>query len=229
MQNRSVSDVRPLSRRIVDTFAAPRRMASEMRVHAPWQGPLLITTAVAVIGAASLPEEFFLSRAEKPVDRLGRPVAITSSPEEVVRWGRYRQMFSAAVEHPVVVLLVAALITVIFSVAGRGHASMRQYFALAAHAFLISAVGVLLTAAWHLATGNAEAQPSLALLLGSSGDTAQPAATRFLGLVNPFTLWMLLVLAVGVDELDRRWSFPAAAGVLIGLYLALAAVLAAAG
>lgn len=215
---------RPLARRIVDTFVAPRRLAASFRETHPWQGPLLITTLVAVAAAAALPAEYFLEQLENPVNRLGRPVTVTSSPEEIVRWGRYLQMFSALVEHPVVILMVAGLVTLLFSVLGGGRVGMRSYLALTSHAFLISALGLLLTVAWHLVTGDAEAQPSLAFLAGGRGGGA---LARLLGVLNPFTLWMLLVLAVGVDELDERRSLPAAAAVLFGLYLVLAVVVAA--
>lgn len=225
----STGNVYPLSQRIFDTFAAPRRLAARLREDPHWQGPLLISTVAAVVAAAALPDEFFLDRTEDPVNRLGRPVTVTSSAEEIVRWGRYLQMFSAAVEHPMVVLLFAGLITLIFRVAGRGQVTMGLYFALTAHAFLISSLGVLLTAGWHVLTGDVEAQPSLALMLGGSDGATGSPAIRLLSLLNPFTLWMLLVLALGVDHLEPRWSFSTAAGVLVGLYLAFAVTLAAAG
>ncbi len=219
------TDAQPLPARILHTFVAPRRLAAGLRESAPWAGVLLISTVVAVLAAAALPAEFFLSRVEDPVDRLGRPVTVTSPPEEVVRWGRYLQMFSASVEHPVLVLAVAGILTLVFSVLGGGRVSFARHFALAAHAFLVSALGLLLTVGWHLATGHAGAQPSLAPLLGRPGG----APGEVLAMLNPFTLWMLLVLAAGVGELDDRHSFSQAAAILVGLYLALAVALASLG
>lgn len=204
-------------------------MAREVREGAPWVGALLISTAVAILAAAALPAEFFLAQVEEPVDRLGRPVTVTSSPEEIVRWGRYLQMFSAAIEHPVVVLAVAGLVTLVFTVVGGGRAGFARYFTLTAHAFLITALGLLLTVGWHFLSGDTSAQPSLALLLGGAVAPEDSYAGRVLEIVNPFTLWMLAVLAVGVGELDGKRSVPAAAAVLVGLYLALALALAALG
>lgn len=219
----------PLSRRIFDTFFAPRRLATTVRDGAPWHGPLLITTLVAIAAAAALPAEFFLERVENPVNRLGRPVTVTSSPEEIVRWGRYLHMFAAGVEHPMVVVLVAALMTLVFGAGARGRVTLREFFALAAHAFLVSAVGVLLALGWRMAWGDAEAHPSLALLAGGSAVASESPVVAFLSLVNPFTLWMLVVLAVGVHELNRRWSLPAASAILVGAYLATALALSTAG
>jgi hypothetical protein len=218
---------RPLTRRVRDTFVAPRRLAAGLTESTPWIDVLVITTVIAMVAAALLPAEYFLAQVEAPVDRLGRPVEVTSPPEEIVRWGRMLQMFSAAVMHPMIVVMVAGLLTLLFSVVGGGGVDMRRYLALSSHAFLISALGVLLATAWQIATGAPEVQPSLAPLIGPSAESS--FALRVLALLNPFTLWMLGVLAIGVSELDRRRGFAAAAGVLLGLYLALAAALASLG
>lgn len=223
----TATEPRPLTRRIRDTFVAPRRLAAGITEDSPWVDVLVITTVVAMVAAALLPAEYFLAQVETPVDRLGRPVEVTSPPEEIVRWGRLLQMFSAAVMHPMIVVMVAGLITLLFSVVGGGGVEMRRYLALTSHAFLISALGVVLATVVQIATGAPEVQPSLAPLLGDAAGGAFPL--RVLALLNPFTLWMLGVLALGISEMDRRRSFAATAGVLLGLYLALAAVLATLG
>lgn len=227
MQSSTSAGAPPLGRRILDTFVAPRRLAEALRRATPWAGPLLISTAVAVLAAAALPAEFFLSRVEEPVNRLGRPVEVTSSPEVIVRWGRYLQMFSAAVEHPVVILTVAGVLTLLFSVVGGGRVEFFRYFSLASHAFLISALGLLLTVGWHLLSGDTDFHPSLAFLAGGAGAASGSSVGEVLGILNPFTIWTLVVMAVGVDGLDERHSFPAAAVILLGLYLLLAVAVAA--
>ena len=47
--------------------------------------------------------------------------------------------------------------------------------------------------------------------------------------LNVFTLWALLVAALGVSLVNRRRSFASAAAVLLGVYLALAVGVAALG
>lgn len=212
---------RPLSRRVRDTFVAPRRLAAAITADTPWVDVLVITTVVAMVAAALLPAEFFLAQVETPVDRLGRPVEVTSPPEEIVRWGRMLQMFSALVMHPMLVVMVAGVVALIFGVLGGGAVDMRRSLVLTSHAFLISALGVLLALGWQIATGAPEVQPSLAWLAGGGGAEGS-AAARYLALVNPFTLWMLVVLGVGVGELDRRRPAAATAAILVGLYLLLA-------
>lgn len=213
----------PLMRRIAATFIAPARLADSIRDRPRWLDVLLLSTLVAIAAAAMLPDEMFLEAVRDPVSRRGTPVEVTSPPGEVVRWGRYLAMMSALVGHPLLAFALAGVLTLAFTVVPRGSNRFLEHLALSSHALLIPALGSLIGLALGYATGG-EPHVSLALLAPFLDDGS--TARELLALISPFTLWMLVVLAIGVARLDPRRTVLASASLLVGGYLALALILA---
>lgn len=210
----------PLWTRVGQTFAAPARLFAGFHDGSPWLGVLAISTLVAMIAAATLPADYFLAEMVDPVTRLGKPVEITSSPADIVRWGRYRQVLSALAMHPLIAFGMAGLLTLVFTTLGRGRATFRQYLAVSSHALLITALGAVVGLVMRALTGDAGAEPTLARLLSFAGPAV--SANAFLASLNVFSLWMLLVLGVAVAVLDARPSWYRPAAVLLGAYMLLA-------
>jgi hypothetical protein len=208
----------PLHRRILQTFVAPRRLFADFHQDTPWFDVLLISTVAAIAAATLLPDDLFLAQVENPVDRLGRPVVVTSSPETVVHYGRYMAMMSAIAGHPILAFALAGLITLAFTVLGGGAGSYRQYLAVVSHALLIPALGTVLLIA---ANAVVSAPVSFNLALLAPGLSHGGLALRLLAGIDPFTVWMLVVCAAGVAALDRRRSWAGASALLLLLYVAL--------
>lgn len=210
----------PLTARIATTFTSPRRLAEAVRQRPRWVDVLLISTAVAIAAVALMPPEPFLEAAQNAVDRRGTPVEITSSPEEIVRWGRYLGMMSALVGHPMIAFALAGVLTLVFTVVTRGSIRFIEHLSLVSHALLILALGDLLAIAVRAATGGSGDQLSLAPV----GDlfAADSLPREVLTLINPFHLWMLVVLAIGIATLDARRARGSSLAILIGGYVALA-------
>lgn len=215
-----------LVQRVRDTFAAPRRLFATFRHAAPWFDVLLISTAVAALASAARPAESFLEQMEDPVNRLGRPVTVTSPPADIVRWGRILAAFSALVGHPIVAFALAGILALIFTVLGGGRASFRQYLAVVSHALLIAAAGVLLRLLALLVSGR-----RLPGGLGAAAPWLDPGSTaaRLLTAVDPFVIWMVLVLAAGVEQLDGRRGWARAAVLLLALYIGTVGLAVVAG
>jgi hypothetical protein len=213
-----IAGSRPLLRRILDSFIAPRPLFRHFRESGPWFDVLVISTLVAALAAASLPAEFFLEQMRAPVSRMGRPVQVTSSPHAIVHYGRYLAMINALVGHPVVVFATAGLLALIFTVLGGGLVSFRAYLAMTAHAFLIPALGTLLILAAGIVVRGHPVEASLTALV--------PGAPTWLSValvvLDPFRLWLVALLAAGVGALDERHSAGRAAVILYAVYLVLA-------
>src|SRR5690606_6418418 len=116
--------------RVRHTFLAPSKLAADLRHAAPWLDVLLVSTAVALLSVALMPDEVFTESMSSPVTRRGEPVEITSSPEAVARWGRGMGMLATIATHPLIAFTLAGILTLLFSVLGRGRASFQEYLAL---------------------------------------------------------------------------------------------------
>jgi hypothetical protein len=207
----------PLLDRVRDTFIAPGRLAAGLG-EGPWLDVLLIGTAVAIVSVIAMPDDVFIEQMRDAVTRRGQPVQITSPPEVVARWGRWLAMLGTLATHPAIAFILAGVLTLVFSVLGGGRGSYRAYLALAAHALLIPALGTLLLLLARLVApdliGVATLTPTT---VSAPGQDRLLTAT--LARLDPFLIWMMLVLAIGVRSLDGRRSLARASVILLGGYL----------
>lgn len=213
----------PLGRRVLQTFFAPADLFRRSGGFAPWAGPLLLSTLVAMLAVLAIPDQAY-ELTEPAVNRRGRPVEITSDLETIARWGRMLGMISALAMHPMVVFAAAGVLALLFSVLLRGEARYLQYLAIASHASLITALGTLVASAVALLRGAEPRGVTPALLPGLEPGSF---AFRLLDGLDLFTIWALVVAALGVSLVNRRRSFASAAALLLGLYLAASAAVAA--
>lgn len=206
----------------MDTFVAPRRLFEEFRTHTPWLGPLLITTVVAVLATTAIPDSVFVEQTRDATNRLGKPVTVTSDPATIARWGRILSAFSAAILQPMVALGVAGLLALIFGVVMRAQARVPQYLAIATHALLVPALGTLFLLPFRFENPGLE----LSLALFAPFLTPNGWLFRLLTILNLFSLWTLLLLALGVSTVNRNVTWGRATAVLVGIYLTVGAVIA---
>lgn len=215
----------PLGRRVYQTFFAPADLFRASGGYAPWLGPLFLSTLAAMLAVLAIPDQAY-EMTEPAVNRLGRPVEVTSDLETIARYGRMLGMLAALAMHPLVAFAVAGALMLLFTGLLRGEARYGQYLTIATHGSLITALGTLLAAGVALLRGTAPEGITPALLLGSPADGF---AHRLLQGFDLFTLWALLFAALGASMVNRRRSFVSAATLLVAIYLAVAVVIAALG
>ena len=131
-------------------------------------------------------------------------------------------MLATLATHPVVAVVIAGAVTIVFGMFFRGPGTFRDYLSLTAHAILIPALGTILAILVRIA-GAAGWAPEF--LLGA--DESASLLVTVLYAIDPFVVWMLIVIAIGVNRLDPRRSTPRAAAILVFGYVALIAAGAA--
>jgi hypothetical protein len=203
--------------RVRDTFLSPARLVQRLRGPAPWLDVLLISTVVALLSVALMPDEVFTASMSDPVTRRGEPVEITSSPEAVARWGRGMGLLATIATHPLIAFTLAGILTLLFSVLGRGRASFQEYLSLSSHGLLIPALGTLIAIAIRLATGAATGSLGITALFDPA--TAPNLLSAALLSTDPFIIWMMGMVALAVHAFDPRHSRAVAVLVLVGGYL----------
>lgn len=199
-----------LFERARQTFLAPSQLAISIREQSPWIDALLLSTIIAVAAVATVPDQVFITDMEDAVTRRGVPVEIVSSPEEIARWGRMMGMIATIGTHPVIAFIVAAVVFAVAALIFRAQVSYRDLVAVASHALLIPALGTVIRVIGRAAGIEfIDADPGWPLLLRA-----------FLS-IDPYIVWMLIVMAVGAHALNVQVPRLRAGALLVGGYLAL--------
>jgi hypothetical protein len=206
----------PFPRRVRDTFLAPGRMARLLRPSNPWLDVALLSTGVAIVSVLAIPDDVFLTAMDGAVNRRGEPVEIVSSPEAIVRWGRALAMLGTLATHPIFIFALAGLLTLVFGIVGRGRGTFIDFLSLSSHAMLIPALGTVLNHVLQLGA-NAAGIDAMAPGAGLATGVLSSAAAG----VDPFILWMLVVVAIGAHHLDARHGPLPSSLLLIAGYLVL--------
>lgn len=211
---------RPLGHRVVATFLAPRALFEEIREAAPWIGPLVISIAIGLLVLLLLPNEVFVAQAEETARLSRREVTLTSDPATIAFYERIRIAMGMLMVRPILAFLMAGFLALVFSGLLRGPGEFRQYLSVTTHALLITALGALAALPLQILRGDAHAQLSLVLLI----PFLEPGgiAYRLLQTIDPFTIWMILVAALGVSVVNGRRSPARATIILVGGYLGVA-------
>ena len=123
----------------------------------------------------------------------------------------------------VFLFILAALSWLLAAKVFKGRVNFMKAFELVGLAGMINVLGGLLTMFVVLLKGDLNAAPNAALLL----DSFDPAnvSHQLLGALNIFTIWFMLVLAIGVSRVTGR-SLGGAAGWIFGFWLVVRGVMA---
>lgn len=212
-----------LGRRILETFVSPGELFSRLGPTPPWLDVLMVAAVVTTAAMLLIPTEVWLASSREALNEIADPKAREAmSPETMARFSRISAPIGAFVGTFVTALILAGLLKLIFGVMMGGEATFAQYRGLVSHAALISALGMVVTLPIWIATGDMTTQLSAALLVPE----LPPGVVRsLLQALAVFNIWWLAVVAVGVAAVNRgKVSMAAAAGIIFGIFFAIAAV-----
>jgi len=159
----------------------------------------------------------------------GRAVTpeVYAQMEDRARYGGYITLVSMFIFVPVVSLVFGALYWAIFNAILGGTASFKQVLAIVTHSQVIGALGAVAAAPIQYVQGiQTMAGP---FNLGALMPMLEPDSflANFLGSISFFTLWQIVISAIGLAVLYRRRTSRIAMS-LIAVYLLLAATITAA-
>lgn len=125
----------------------------------------------------------------------------------------YLAIGQAVVGVPLMILILSGILYAVFNAAMGGTATFKQVFAVVAHAWVIPAVSQLFTIPLSYARGSLSSATSLGVLLPMIDETS--FAGKFLGSIDFFMIWGLIVLAMGLAVLYRRRTQPIATSLFV--------------
>jgi hypothetical protein len=207
----------------------------EAVVRAPRPAGILFLVCVVLALATGLPQfteqgrQAALDSQVQAIERFtGQPVSddAYAQMEQRAQYGGYITIASMFVVLPIISMLFAGLYWAVFNTILGGTATFKQVLAIVTHSQVIAALGSVLAMPIQYAQGiQSMAGP---FNLGALLPMLDPGSflARFLGGISVFTLWQLVVTAIGLGVLYRRRSGKIATGLIVA-YLVIAAVVTA--
>lgn len=200
-------------RRLIGVFLSPASVFDDLRQRPAWLAPFVTLVAVALVMAVIIPGELIREMIESQMARRG-----DVTPEQLEAAAKVAGVtrYAGALLGPTVsVLVTAAALFLIFSLLAGGEARFKHYFAVTTHAFLIQALGMIVTTPVAIAQEDLETRLSFALLAPGLDSGFVYA---LLNGISIFGVWTAVVLGIGGARVSRSVSTGAAVGIVLGLY-----------
>jgi Yip1-like protein len=215
--------------RLIGVIRCPRTTFRAVAASPRWVG-LVVVLAVITAGSQALLFQTEVGQVAL-VDQWERTTLGFGQPVDEARYAEFQALSgkgplygvaTALVAGPVLTMVVAVVVALLF---GRGNrnVSYSQVLAVVAHASVILAIRLLVSAPVSYAREAIGGATSLGLWFPALD--AASFAGRFVGAVDVFVLWWVVLLAIGVAVLYGRRARSLAAAFL-GVYAVLALLLA---
>jgi hypothetical protein len=221
----------------VDTIVSPAAAFASLRVAPTWGWAFLIATVLGIVGSLlSGPAIMHALETSLPAQLAANPGIAQLPPDQqqaaIARGVAFAKIFSqfGFVFVPIGILLaslVQALIMLIANAATHGDGNFKKYFALSINVSIVGAglaqlvlgIIVLVRGAGSFETVSAVTSsiPGLGLLSNGHG-----AMAAFLGTINIFSVWSIVLLALGMTGVGRISRVPAWVTAIIMLLLTAA-------
>jgi len=143
--------------------------------------------------------------------------------ERMMPMMKYIIVGSQLIAAPVITFILAGILYAVFTAGLGGGGTFKQVLAIVTHSGVISLLQAIFTIPINYARQSMSSATNLGVFLPMLDEGSLPA--RFLGVIDLFIVWWLLVLAIGMGVLYRRRTTPIFS-TFLGIYVAIAAVVA---
>ena len=216
--------------RFVGIITSPKATYEGVVAHPRWFGMLLLTTLIVMVCSAGpmfteWGRQAALDQQVQVMESFGANVTdeMYANLERRMSIAPYTTGGGILFGTVVMLLLVSGILYAVFNAAMGGNATFKQLVTVVVHAGVISALAQLFAAPLNYARGSMSSATNLAVLLPMLDENSFVA--QFLGMIDLFMIWYVLVLAIGLAVLYRRRTQPIAIS-LFALYGVIAIVVA---
>jgi hypothetical protein len=203
-----------------DVVARPRILGMAVLV-------LLVT--IAFTGgflATSVGKQAYLDQAVRSTESFGGQVTDESyaAMEKFSAYAAPMVAVQMAIFGPLMWLILAGILFAVFSAALGGDASFKQVFAVVVHASAVTVVQQVFITPLNYVRESMSSATNLSVFLPMLDESS--FLTKFLGTIDVFLVWWVVVLATGLGVLYRRKTGPIAIGLFV-VYGIIAIIIAA--
>ncbi len=219
-----------LASRVVGVIRAPRATLAGVAASPAWAGVVLLTSLVTFACSASL------LRTETGrlalVDQWERTALAFGQTVDDARYARLQQLsdhgvgyaaLSAFLSGPVLTVALALALVLVTHGILKQQASFHQALAIVAHAGIVLALRQVIATPINYVSETL-ASPTTLIQVISTLDEANPVA-RFLGVIDLFVVWWIVLIAIGIASVAHRPARPLALA-FTGVYVTVALLLA---
>jgi hypothetical protein len=224
------SDARPLVSRYLGVVRSPRRTLGEVALEPRWAGMLAlvvaaVTVATFVFLSTGRGESAALDTLVRRLENVGVTVddARYDRLTEAIPSFRWLAAAGSLVGLPLLMLGLSTFVHAAFRAAGHVSTRFVQVFAVVVHSAVILSVQRLVALPLNYLAESVSMPTNLGAMLPMLEETS--LAAGFLGGIDFFTVWWLMVLALGLAVLYPPPARRIAAG-LIGGYVVVALAIA---
>lgn len=209
--------------RAVGMFTAPRK-TFEGVIQTPRPAGMLFLVVVIMALATAGPQftdrgrQAALDMQVQQIEKFtGQPVTdeVYAQMQTRSKYSAYFTIVGVFIGTPIFVLIIGAIYWFIFNVVMGGTAMFKQVLAVVTHSMVVGTVGAVLGAPIQYLKGTMSSQGPFTLAALVPMLDEKSFLVNFLGFINPFTVWGIIVTAIGLGVLYKRKTTPIATTVLI--------------
>jgi len=209
--------------RAIGILTSPRKTYEAVVQH-PRPVGILFLCVVVIALATGLPQftergrQAVLDMQVQQIEKFtGQPVTdeVYAQMQTRSKYSAYFTIVGVFIGTPIFVLIIGAIYWFIFNVVMGGTAMFKQVLAVVTHSMVVGTVGAVLGAPIQYLKGTMSSQGPFTLAALVPMLDEKSFLVNFLGFINPFTVWGIIVTAIGLGVLYKRKTTPIATTVLI--------------
>lgn len=215
--------------RVVGVLTSPKATFERIVQTPKILGILLLLGLTTGIGQSAFTftqagQQAFVDAAAQQIERFSGNAPTDEQIARLEKQAPYQSYFSlvgSLIGLPIVAAVEAGIFFLVFNVILGGTATFKQVYAVVLYAAVVSVVGVLVGLPVQFARGaiSITGPANLGALFPMLAENS--LLSSFLGLIDVFRLWWVVVMSIGLGVLYRRRTFGIAL-TLFGVYLAIA-------
>jgi hypothetical protein len=220
-----------LPARVWGVLTSPRETFADVVARPRWLGMMLVAILVTAICTGgflmtAVGQQAYLDNQIESTKRWVGEVseAQQAGMERMLPYAAPISAVSIAIIMPIMWLVMSGILFAVFSAALGGTATFKQVFAVMVHSSAISVVQQLFVTPLNYVRESMSSATNLSVFLPMLDESSFLA--RFLGTIDLFLVWWVVVLSIGLGVLFKRKTGPIAAGLFV-IYGIIAVIVAA--
>jgi hypothetical protein len=210
----------PFPKRIVEVFFSPGRLVEALARHPLWAAALALGAVIAIVQVLVIPAHVWDAMIREQMMARGQDASAFPGSTSLVR---IFALVGGTFVYFVMALLTAGIVTVVFAFVLGDEGRFKQYFAILTHALLIPAIVGLALVPLKIAQSDLRLTLNVGTFLFF---LPEGYLLKWATMMDLSMLWAWLVVAQGARAVDPKRSFGSAAGVTIGIFVVISALLA---